>query len=314
MPWFKVDDGFHCHPKVLRAGNEAVGLYVRCGSYAAQQLTDGFIPEHIALLYGGDSLADALVRVGLWRRARGGWRMPDYLDYNPSKKQVLAEREKTRERVRKHREGRQPKQARDQSGATSRHSRDHVNDDSRNGFLPVDNSNPESVDPEFANESAGQPGLRNTVTNGVSNGVGTAAPSRPVQSPKGTRTDTGSQSVLRRNSRGSGDDDDSIDLATVELLAELTGREVSVLWAARVRAGILDGRTVKNRLAYLTKAIRERPQDFLPPVDSDAGGRSPLRAAPEWCGYCNPMTRLIELADDTAARCQQCHPLAWRSA
>lgn len=314
MPWFKVDDGFHCHPKVLRAGNEAVGLYVRCGSYAAQQLTDGFIPEHIALLYGGDSLADALVRVGLWRRARGGWRMPDYLDYNPSKKQVLAEREKTRERVRKHREGRQPKQARDQSGATSRHSRDHVNDDSRNGFLPVDNSNPESVDPEFANESAGQPGLRNTVTNGVSNGVGTAVPSRPVQSPKGTRTDTGSQSVLRRNARGN--DDDSIDLAIVQLLAERTGRDVSILWAAKLRQQILDGRDVRAtaRRSYVITAISERPHDFLPPVDPKTSEQSPVQAAPEWCGYCDAHDRRVELADGTVARCEMCNPLVRRSA
>ena len=95
MPWFRLDDSFHSHPKVIAAGNEAVGLYVRCGSYAAQHLTDGFIPDEIALLYGSRELAEVLVATKLWRRARGGWRMRDYLDYNPSRDDV-SERRKVR--------------------------------------------------------------------------------------------------------------------------------------------------------------------------------------------------------------------------
>ena len=104
MPWFRLDDSFHSHPKVIAAGNEAVGLFVRCGAYAAQHSTDGFIPEQVALLYGTRKLADALVRAKLWRRVRGGWRMPDYLDYNPSKEAVDKERKAAAERQRRRRE------------------------------------------------------------------------------------------------------------------------------------------------------------------------------------------------------------------
>jgi hypothetical protein len=118
VPWFKVDDSFHSHPKVLAAGNEATGLYVRCGSYAAEHLTDGFIPEQVANLYGaahtgsrrdvparqGETLAETLVRTKLWRRARGGWRMPDYLDYNPSRTTVENDRKLTAERQKRWRE------------------------------------------------------------------------------------------------------------------------------------------------------------------------------------------------------------------
>src|SRR5262245_27557558 len=104
MPWFRLDDSFHSHPKVLAAGNEAIGLYVRCGTYAAQHSTDGFIPEDVALLYGSAALADTLVRAKLWRRARGGWRMPDYLDYNPSKQAVDNGRRNAAERQRRRRE------------------------------------------------------------------------------------------------------------------------------------------------------------------------------------------------------------------
>ena len=101
MPWFRLDDSFHSHPKVIAAGNEATGLYVRCGSYAAEHLTDGFIPEHVALLYGSQALADTLVRTKLWRRVKGGWRMPDFLDYNPSKERVIHTREARAESGRK---------------------------------------------------------------------------------------------------------------------------------------------------------------------------------------------------------------------
>lgn len=103
MPWFRMDDKFHSHPKVIAAGNEAIGLFTRCGTYAAEHLTDGFIPEHVVLLYGSPALAETLVRSKLWRRARGGWRMPDYLEYNPSREQVLRERGKTAERQRRYR-------------------------------------------------------------------------------------------------------------------------------------------------------------------------------------------------------------------
>lgn len=105
MTWFRLDDGFHSHPKVLRAGNEAIGLFVRCGTYAAQHLTDGVIPEHIVLLYGSEQLADKLVKAGLWRRTRGGWRMPDYLDYNPSKEAVDNDRRSNAQRQKRWREG-----------------------------------------------------------------------------------------------------------------------------------------------------------------------------------------------------------------
>ena len=79
-------------------------MYVRCGSYAAQHLTDGYIPESVALSYGTPALADTLVRVKLWRRTRGGWRMPDYLDYNPSKQAVDKSRKDAAERQKRSRE------------------------------------------------------------------------------------------------------------------------------------------------------------------------------------------------------------------
>jgi hypothetical protein len=118
VPWFRLDDSFHSHPKVIAAGNEAIGLYVRSGTYAAEHLTDGFVGEDIAVLYGArnaatrrsprtgkpETLADALVRTRLWHRARGGWTIHDYLDYNPSREDVIRERKQAAERQKRRRD------------------------------------------------------------------------------------------------------------------------------------------------------------------------------------------------------------------
>jgi hypothetical protein len=104
MTWFKVDDSFHSHPKALKAGNAALGLWVRCGSYCAQHLTDGFIPREIALLYGTTSLASKLVAAGLWTVVQDGWKMHDWHGYNPTSDRVLADRQAATERQRRARE------------------------------------------------------------------------------------------------------------------------------------------------------------------------------------------------------------------
>lgn len=117
MTWFKLDDGFHNHLKTLKAGTAAVGLYCRCGSYAAQQLTDGFVPSEIAASYGTREWARRLVEAGLWEVADGGYRMPDYLDYNPSREKVLAERQAKAERQQRWREAQRRRASSTSTGA-----------------------------------------------------------------------------------------------------------------------------------------------------------------------------------------------------
>ncbi|MFM9368090.1 mucin-2 [Streptomyces sp. Da 82-17] len=69
MSWFKIDDSAHTHPKVIKAGNAAVGLWVRCGAYCAQHLTEGHVPGAIAKQYGTAPQARKLVASGLWHEA-----------------------------------------------------------------------------------------------------------------------------------------------------------------------------------------------------------------------------------------------------
>lgn len=92
MPWFKIDDAFHAHPKVRRAGNAAVGLWIRCATYSAQYLTDGHIAPETAREYGTTKEVERLIASRLWLPNGDGFVMPDYLDYNPSAEEVNARR------------------------------------------------------------------------------------------------------------------------------------------------------------------------------------------------------------------------------
>lgn len=101
-PWFKVDDGFHGHPKVVDLSLAAVGLWTVAGSWCASYLTDGDLPSRTVLRLGGSDVEAAeLVGAGLWLETDEGYRFKDWADYQPSKDQVEAERAASRERVQK---------------------------------------------------------------------------------------------------------------------------------------------------------------------------------------------------------------------
>lgn len=101
---FSFDDAWDNGPEVTRAGTAAFGLYCRCGAWVARNLTDGFVPSELAAAYGTPEWARKLVDVGLWEIAEGGYRMPHYLDRNPSRDKVLARRQADAERKAKWRE------------------------------------------------------------------------------------------------------------------------------------------------------------------------------------------------------------------
>lgn len=98
--WFKVDDKFHSHPKVVEAGNAAIGLWVRCASWSAEHLTDGHIPTAIRQQFDRKRTADRLIEVGLWVAEEDGYFITDFLDYNPSAQEVRLRRKIDAERKR----------------------------------------------------------------------------------------------------------------------------------------------------------------------------------------------------------------------
>jgi len=90
MTWFKVDDTLAFHHKTVAAGVPALGLWVRAGSWCAQTLTDGFVPEHMvpALADGDVGLARRLVEAGLWCRVKGGYAFHGWANYQPSRQSI----------------------------------------------------------------------------------------------------------------------------------------------------------------------------------------------------------------------------------
>ena len=98
MSWFKVDDNLAFHAKVMTAGNAAMGLWVRAGSWSMQMLTDGRIPAAICRQLGTESQAKKLVEAGLWETTKDGWRFHGWDERQPSRASVEAERLSARER------------------------------------------------------------------------------------------------------------------------------------------------------------------------------------------------------------------------
>ncbi|WP_069163004.1 hypothetical protein [Nocardia altamirensis] len=94
MPWFQVDDQLGFHPKAVAAGNAAMGLWVRAGSWSMQQLTEGFVPAAIVRGLGSAAQAKKLVEVGLWTAVDGGYRFHDWTERQMSKAEIEDRRRK----------------------------------------------------------------------------------------------------------------------------------------------------------------------------------------------------------------------------
>lgn len=99
MAWFNADDKMHSHPKSRIAGLEAMGLWLLAGTYCTDYLTDGDVPEWFVESWPrGKQLAGKLVKAGLWEVADDGWQFLSWAEYQRTKKQVLAAKEKAAER------------------------------------------------------------------------------------------------------------------------------------------------------------------------------------------------------------------------
>ncbi len=121
-PWFRLNVDYWRNPKVTQAGLLGAALHLAAIGYAAEQLTDGFIPTYAAKILaapmhgwvwvGEDgarvtardvadsrwmSLASDLVEAGLWQEVPGGWVIVNYLEHQDSREQVEARKAQARE-------------------------------------------------------------------------------------------------------------------------------------------------------------------------------------------------------------------------
>ena len=115
MSWVKIDDQYADHPKVAAVGPLGMALHVAAMCYCAKYLTDGFVPDAIlprlinwdgiSVVRNGVTNAVSNVEVteevtdaGLFDKVDGGVMVHDYLMYNPTREQALAERQANAER------------------------------------------------------------------------------------------------------------------------------------------------------------------------------------------------------------------------
>jgi hypothetical protein len=144
MVWFKVDDHLHDHRKVRRLGRDklpAMGLWVLCGSWVADETNDGFVPEEIIQRYDPTlRYARRLVAVGLWEELpepgdEEGLDFHQWDEHQPTADQVEAKRQADAARKARWREGKKAAAEGESRPASRRDSR-------RDSNVPV---NPDSV-------------------------------------------------------------------------------------------------------------------------------------------------------------------------
>lgn len=104
MSWFKVDDEFYDHEKVVMLAegpceDNALALWLKCGNWCARAEKDGHVPSGVAKRFANHpEAASELVRVGLWHRAGVGYVFHDWADYQPSGERLEERRRKGAER------------------------------------------------------------------------------------------------------------------------------------------------------------------------------------------------------------------------
>jgi hypothetical protein len=96
VAWARLDDRFHENRKVKKAWRRcptAIGLHVMAITYCSGHLTDGlvdieFVEEKIPKDRDRTAAVAALVDAGLWEPVDDGWRIHDFLEFNPSSEQL----------------------------------------------------------------------------------------------------------------------------------------------------------------------------------------------------------------------------------
>lgn len=101
-PYLAVEVGWLRHPKVRKVHRDARSLWVAGGLHAVEHETDGVIEKHMLGLIAAEadvkpSRAVDLVEAGLWEDQGDRYVIHDHLDYNPSRAQRTAQREKWRQ-------------------------------------------------------------------------------------------------------------------------------------------------------------------------------------------------------------------------
>lgn len=105
MPWARLDDDFILNEKLFAVSSDAKVLWFYSIGYSNKNLTDGSIRQHalpvVAAMAGVkdyEAAAAELVGARLYERIEGGYLVHDFLKFNPSREDVLKQREENAKR------------------------------------------------------------------------------------------------------------------------------------------------------------------------------------------------------------------------
>ncbi|MGW3321091.1 hypothetical protein [Streptomyces virginiae] len=150
MPWVRLDDRFPSHRKVALLSDRAFRLHVSALCWSSENLTEGKILDTelrvIAHVRNTKAAAKELEERNLWDRVDDGWVIHDFLEYNPDRAKVKAERDANAARQQAWRDRKKAKAEAEAAAAKAR-------------------------------EEAERNASRNGVTNGVNNATPAPAPS-----------------------------------------------------------------------------------------------------------------------------------------
>ncbi len=111
MPWVKLSDDWYDDYELVEAGPAAMLLWTVAISWCARNLTDGRVPlsqvprlvDWSAIGTTAEQVIAPLVANGRLQAIEGGYQITNYLTYQPSRQQVLEEREAAKARAAKSR-------------------------------------------------------------------------------------------------------------------------------------------------------------------------------------------------------------------
>jgi hypothetical protein len=167
MSWLRLDDRHDEHPKIEPLSNAGFRLHIKILLYCARNCTNGVVTgakltqlaSTIPGRYGVANLVRELVNAKLLDETSNGVTVHDYLDYNPSKEQVLESRKRSAQRQKRYRNKKRESGSQPESDAVT------------NGVTPrvsnaVSHTGPSHPIPGMEDEDAPAAGASGSGTNG----------------------------------------------------------------------------------------------------------------------------------------------------
>lgn len=145
MPWVRFDDNTPDNPKIDALSDGAFRLWFGAICYSNRNLTDGFVPAarvaRLAPHYKPAHQAE-LIEAGCWHKEQDGVRIHDYLDSQPSAREIHERREYEREKKARQRSAGAKKSDRDPDSGQYVSHRDNQRDTYGDGPRDDDRESP----------------------------------------------------------------------------------------------------------------------------------------------------------------------------